>query len=221
MKKRIILIIVCLLLFSGCNNKKEVKVKAKKIIDNEIVNNEENNDKYVDNNPIKLSLYVDKNKVSEYMSPMTIYKDIVSLECYYTEDNRIIDGRFKDVFNKYYSNYQNIDEYRIGYYIKFNTTDGEVSKYIYRPSDVESFFNYIQVYLYDDVHQESSYYSHVTNEEYNDNTLLTSIKLTASMYIDRVNSDVEVMAFTYKSSDINDKNEYMGNSKYKVLIKHK
>ena len=219
MKKRIILIIVCLLLFSGCNNKKEVRVKAKKIIDKEIVNNEDNN-KYVDNNPIKLSLYVDKNKVSEYNSPMTIYKDIVSLECYYTEDNRIIDGKFKDVFNKYYSNYQNIDEYRIGYYIKFNTTDGEVSKYIYRPSDVESFFNYIQVYLYDDVHQESSYYSHVTNEEYNDNTLLTSIKLTASMYIDRINSDVEVSVFTYKKDDINDKGEYIGNSKYKVLIKH-
>ena len=216
MKNKIILLLVVLLLV-GCSNKKEVKVESKKIIDEEITKNEK--EVYVDTNPIKLSLYVDKKKINEYNSPMTIYKDIVSLECYYTEDNSIIDGKFKEVFNKYYANYQNIEEYKIGYYIRFNTSDGEVSKYIYNPSDVESFFNYIQVYLYDDVHQESSYYSHVTKEEYNDNTLLTSIKLTASTYIDRVNSDVEVTAFTYKKEDINDKNEYIGKSKYKVIIK--
>ena len=219
MKNKIILILIIIVL-AGCSTKKEVKVKANTIIDKDIKEEEKVEDVYVDNNPIKLSLYVDKKKISEYISPMTIYKDIVSLECYYTEDNNIINGKFKDVFNHYYNNYQDIDSYRIGYHIKFNTTDGEITKYIYRPSDVESFFNYIQVYLYDDVHQESSYYSHVTNEEYNDTTLLTSIKLTASMYIDRVNSDIEIIAFTYKKEDINDKQEYIGKSQYKVLIKH-
>ncbi|MEE3343291.1 MAG: hypothetical protein VZS44_04285 [Bacilli bacterium] len=213
MRRIILFSIIFFLLLSGCNNRKEVRVEAKKIIDKEVVK-----DKYVDNNPIKLSLYVDKNKIANYKSPMTIYKDIVSLECYYTNDDKIIDGKFKDVFNSYYSKYRDIDKYKIGYYIKFSTVDGEISKYIYRPSDVDSFFNYIQVYLYDDIHQGDGYYDHISNEEYNDDMLLTSIKLTASMYIDKVSSDIEVSVFTYLASDIDDKGQYRGNSKYKVVI---
>ncbi len=218
MKNNILIVCLIVLLLLGCSNKKEVKVKAKKVIDKEIITEEEKVDEYVDNNPIKLSLFVDKKKVSEYKSPMTIYTDIASLECYYTEDNNIIDGKFKDVFNHYYGNYQNIDSYKIGYHIKFSTTNGEVSKYIYSPFDVESFFNYIQIYLYDDIHQDGGWYDHVSKEEYNDNTLLTSIKLTASTDIDKVNSNIEVMVFSYKKGDINGNGEYMGNSKYSVII---
>lgn len=217
MKKKLLLCIVILLLFVGCSKKKDVGAETKKVIPTKKEEKEEV--KYVSSNPIKLSLYVDKKKINEYVSSMPIYNDIVSLECYYTEDDTIIDGKFKDVFNHYYKNFQDISEYKIGYYIKFSTTDGEIAKYIYRPSDVESFFNYIQVYLYDDIHQDGGYYDHVSNEEYNDNTLLTSIKLTASMYIDRVNSDVEVTVFTYKKDDIDSNGEYIGSNKYKVLIK--
>lgn len=217
--KRIIYICLIILLLTGCNSKKEVKVEAKKIIDNKI--EEKIKEQYTDTNPIKLSLYVDKKKISEYISPMTIYKDIVSLECYFTEDDIINKGSFKDVFNNYYQNYQNIDDYRIGYYIHFKTTTSEISKYIYSPSDVESFFNYVQIYLYDDINQDSSWYDHVSKEEYNEKTLLTSIKLTASTDIDKVESDIEVTAFSYKKEDINDKGEYLGDSKYQVTIKHK
>ena len=217
MKKKALIICIIVLLLAGCTEKKkEVSVKSKEIKPKEIVGEKE---EYVDTNPIKLSLYVDKKKVSEYISTMPLYKDIVSLECYFTEDNNIPAGKFKEVFNNYYNKYQNISEYKIGYHIKFNTQDKEISKYIYRPSDVEEFFDYIQVYLYDDVHQEDGFYDHVSNEEYNDKTLLTSIKLTGSTYIDKVNSDVEVIAFTYKASDINSNKEYIGNSKYKIFIK--
>ena len=217
MKKNILIICIIVLLLAGCTEKKkEVSVKSKEITPKEIVPEKE---EYIDTNPIKLSLYVDKKKVSEYVSSMPLYKDIVSLECYFTEDDNIKAGKFKEVFNDYYNKYQNISEYKIGYYIKFNTKDKEISKYIYRPSDVEEFFDYIQIYLYDDVHQEDGFYDHISNEEYNDKTLLTSIKLTGSTYIDKVNSDVEVTVFTYKASDINSNKEYIGNSKYKVLIK--
>ena len=219
MKKKLLIYIIVLLLLAGCNTKKEVNVKSKTITPKQAEEIEEK-EEYIDTNPIKLSLYVDKKKITEYPSSMPIYKDIVSLECYFTEDNTIPSGKFKDVFNEYYNKYQDISEYKIGYYIKFNTTDGKFTKYIYRPSDIESFFNYIQVYLYDDVHQDDGFYDHISNEEYNDNTLLTSIKLTASTYIDKVNSDIEITAFTYKKSDLNENNEYIGNSKYTVLIKH-
>ena len=72
--------------------------------------------------------------------------------------------------------------------------------------------------MYDDIHQTADYYDHISQEEYTDNTLLTSIKLTASTYIDKVNSDIEVTSFTYIKSDINEKREYIGTKKYKVTI---
>ncbi len=222
MKKLVVLLF--LLMLCGCGSDDvNVNVDAKDF-DNDNVNikndevNEEIKDKYVDDNPIKLSLYVDKKKISEFESSMVKFTDIVSLECYYTEDDSIIDGKFSDVFNNYYAKYNNIDNYKIGYRVKFSTSDGEVDRYIYRPSDVESYFNYIQTYLYDDIHQTTSWYSHVEDSKYNDSTRFTSIKFTASTYIDKVTSDVEVTVFTYLDKDIVD-GKYIGNSKYTVVIK--
>ena len=219
--RKILLSIVFLLVLCGCgvNNNKTVKEKSDDNKEKREVVTTVVQDTYVDNNPIKQALYIDKIKQVNYDSPMTIYKDIVSLECYFTDDDKLINGNMKEVFNNYYSKYQNILEYRIGYHIKFTTTDGEVDKYIYNPSDVESFFNYIQVYLYDDIHQNSSWYSHVTKEEYNSNTMLTSIKLTASTDIDKVIGDVKVSSFTYIKEDIDSKGSYKGKNEYTVIIR--
>ena len=216
---RLIIMFFIMFLLVGCNSNNKNKVNDKDInIKDEVKKEEKIEDKYVDNNPIKLSLYVNKNKIKDFNSPMNIYTDIVSLECYYTEDDRVIDGKFSDVFSNYYSKYTNIDNYKIGYRVKFSTSDGEFDKYIYRPRDVESYFNYIQTYLYDDIHQSSSWYSHLEDNNYTENSRLTSIKFTASTYIDRVTSNIEVTVFTYIDSDINEKGEYMGNSKYTVII---
>ena len=169
-------------------------------------------------NPVKISLYYRGEKKDNINISFPALADIISLECYYTDDNNIISGEFKDVFNYYYSQYEVFDQYRIGYRIRFSTTDGDFDKYIYRPGDVMSFFNYIQIYLYDDIHQESSWYSHVEDSDYNENTLLTSIKLTGSVYIDRVSDDIEVTVFSYKNSDIDSEGKYQGNNKYTVVL---
>ena len=187
-KNKIVFILLSLFFVVACKDarKNETSTISEKDVKDEVITSV---DEYKDTNPIKLSLYVNKSRVSEFKSSMNIFEDIVSLECYYTEDNMITDGKFKDVFNSYYTKYSNIDDYRIGYRIKFDTSDGNFDKYIFRPSDVYNYFDYIQTYLYDDIHQDSSWYSHVEDGAYNDNTLLTSIKLTASKYIDRVTSD--------------------------------
>lgn len=218
MKK--ILVVIMIILLIGCTNNKEIDNSIK---NGSVITKEENIDieeeVIKDNNPIKLALYVDRKKVSSYNSTFPLYKDIVSLECYYTNDDSVISGNFRDVFNSYYSNYQNIDKYKIGYRIKFDIPGETVIRYIYRPSDVLDYFNYIQTYLYDDIHQDSSWYSHVEDENYNDNTLLTSIKLTGSTDIDKVSSDIEIMVFSYTKDDINVNNEYVGNNYYTVFIK--
>ena len=218
MKK--ILVVIMIILLIGCTNNKEIDNDVE---DSSAIKEEKNLDTeeeaIKDNNPIKLALYVDRKRVGSYNSTFSLYKDIVSLECYYTNDDSVISGNIKDVFNSYYNNYQDIDKYKIGYRIKFDIPGETVIRYIYRPSDVLDYFNYIQTYLYDDIHQDSSWYSHVEDKNYNDNTLLTSIKLTGSTDIDKVSSDIEIMVFSYTKDDININNEYVGKNYYTVLIK--
>ena len=218
MKK--ILVVIMIILLIGCTNNKEIDNDVE---DSSAIKEEKNLDTeeeaIKDNNPIKLALYVDRKRVGSYNSTFPLYKDIVSLECYYTNDDSVISGNFTDVFNSYYNNYQDIDKYKIGYRIKFDIPGETVIRYIYRPSDVLDYFNYIQTYLYDDIHQDSSWYSHVEDKNYNDNTLLTSIKLTGSTDIDKVSSDIEIMVFSYTKDDININNEYVGKNYYTVLIK--
>ena len=218
MKK--ISVVIMIILLIGCTNNKEIDNDVE---DSSAIKEEKNLDTeeevIKDINPIKLALYVDRKKVSNYNSTFPLYKDIVSLECYYTNDDNVISGNFRDVFNSYYNNYQDIDKYKIGYRIKFDIPGGTVIRYIYRPSDVLDYFNYIQTYLYDDIHQDSSWYSHVEDKNYNDNTLFTSIKLTGSTDIDKVSSDIEIMVFSYTKDDININNEYVGKNYYTVLIK--
>ena len=218
MIKRITLLLVILLL-CGCENKidNSVDTKDKEIINDSVEVVEDEQPKEV--NPIKIGLFVNGEKKDIVNVKFPTLADIISLECYYTDDNNVISGNFKDVFNHYYGLYEDISEYKIGYRIKFSTTDGEFDNYIYRPRDVESFFNYIQVYLYDDIHQESSWYSHVEEKDYNDNTLLTSIKLTGSVYMDRVSDDVEVTVFSYKDGDIDSDGKYTGNNMYTMIIR--
>jgi len=80
-------------------------------------------------------------------------------------------------------------------------------------------FDYVQLYLYDDVHKEiGAWYSHVTEEEYNEDTLLTSIKLTASTNIDKIISNITVIAFSYDEDDFDEEGFYRGKSKWEVKI---
>ena len=73
-------------------------------------------------------------------------------------------------------------------------------------------------YLYDDyINKDKSFYSHLEDKDYNENSLLTSIKLQASYNCSEIKK-IELIAFTYDSEDdlIND--TYRGNSKYMITI---
>ena len=219
MTKKLTIVLVVLFL-TGCsfsikdsNNSTSKKVEEKQISDYA--------DPYVDDNPILLGLYQNesgtRNLITSYESNFDQYRDIVSLEVYYTKDQTFI-GNQKDLFSHYYQNYQDIDSYKIGYHISFEIGNDKISQTILRPSDVNSFFDYVQIYLYDDIHQESGWYDHVSEEEVMDTTLFTSIKLTASTKIADVTSPITLTAFTYDSEDIDEFGNYKGKSSYQVTI---
>lgn len=225
MKK--ILIITCLLLtLTSCSyktqpiNKKDNKKNITSNVKEEIKNT------YIDNNPITLGIYMYTNsstpryKTNEYKNNWELNVDICSLEIFYTNEDQIPGTNFKNLWNNYYQNYTDINSYKIGYLIEFNTAnEGKIKKYIKSPQDTDSIYKYIQLYLYDDIHQDGGWYSHITENEYNNDSILTSIKLTGSTYIDEITSDISLTAFTYDDDDFDENGEYRGISKQTVIIK--
>lgn len=217
--EKLITILFILLFLIGC--------KSNKIDDNKIIPNSNNvkevekkDNTYIDDNPIELGLYMDKKLTSEYKSTWLKLQDICSLEVYFTTVNEIAILNQKEAWNYYYNIYQGIDEYKIGYKVSFVAEGKSFTKTILKPSDVEDFAYYVQLYLYDDINQSNgSYYSHLTDENYNDDSIISSIKITAGSGIEYVESDINITVFTYNSDDFDDNNEYIGNSKFNTIIK--
>lgn len=187
----------------------------------------EEKNEYMDNNPLEIGLYKyygrNKNRelITEYANNWNYHQDISSFEVFYTNEQSITGNYFQDTFKYYYDKYENIDNYKIGYLISFITIDGEINKMILSPKDTEEFYNYLEVYLYDDYHREKGvWYSHTTEDEYNNNTLLTSIKFTAGKNVKEIISDISLMAFTYDYDDFDESNNYRGISKYSIIVKN-
>ena len=74
-------------------------------------------------------------------------------------------------------------------------------------------------YLYDDYNNfGKGFYSHIEKEQFNENTLMTSIKIQSSYSVDQINSKISLTVFTYDSEDDFENNEYRGNSSYTMDI---
>lgn len=198
--------------------------------DNHIVEEkkEEEINKFIDTNPIILGLYKyygsDKNRelITEYTANWEYHKDISSFEVYYTQEKEITGQNQIKTFDLYKDNYDNIDNYRIGYKINFKTNDKEYNTEIIRPRETEEFSDYLEIYLYDDYHRTGGWYSHTTDSEFNENTLFTSIKLTAGKKVNEITSPIKVTAFTYNiSTDFDENGLYRGNSLYQITVNKK
>lgn len=223
--KKIFLIMIYLILVVGCNKKEGI---PNEVVDEkkEIVEPKEE-EKYIDNNPIELSFYMyygkntNRKRLENYQTQFVTGQDLCSLEIYYTKDELLNIDIQKNLWNKYYQIYSSINNYKIGYKISFNTiSNGEVSKYILSPKDTYyDLFDFIQIYLYDDINvQDGVWYSHVTEDAYNENTILTSIKLTGSERINEITSDITLEVFTYDDDDFDEEGNYRGKSKASIII---
>ena len=219
-KKIQVILLLGFLILTGCNSKKEEIKKEKKEIkpqEQEEVKKEE--EKYVDDNPITIGLYEDYSTlVKDYYTDKTSLKDLF-FSAFYTNDESIVQGYVKNRFLNYMNNYENVNDYKIGYTISFYVGDEYISKTITEITDEYVFNPYFYVYLYDDVNQEiGAWYSHLTKDDVKDYNLFTSIKLYL-VEIDKVTSPIELTVFTYDTEDdFDDKGNYRGNSKYTINI---
>lgn len=229
MKK--ISLIILILLLSGCtinstnNNIEENEVNDQE--NNEIEEIEIEEEKYVDNNEVKLSLflydgsYKNKARIEDtYYANFISGTDIGSFEVFLTDSETVNGTNFKNTWYNYYNNYENIENHKIGFNIKFVLTDGTNYSANYFEPDTYKFGEYFYTYLYDDVNQaDGAFYSHL--EEIKEETLLTSIKIYAVDGIDKVDSFI-LSAFTYDTEDdFDEEGNYRGNSIYVIRIKRK
>lgn len=219
--KKITLYIFIILLLSGCSNK-EYENK-------EITNTVEPTTtttpipKYVDDNPITVGLYLDDTLVDTFESPLSYNTDVAWFNVYYTNEAKLDSTNVKYNWNKYYNNYQNIDNYKIGFYLNFYVGDEFIEQTILDPSKKHELDDYMYNYLYDDIHvPDNTWYSHLEMEDVKDNTLYTSIKLFSRAEAYKITSPIKFTVFTYDSDDdFDEQGHYRGNSKYTITITKK
>lgn len=174
---------------------------------------------YKDDNPIKIGLYEDERLVNSYDYIAYDNSEIGVFNIYYT-DKEILDSKnIKDNFKKYYDKYEDISMYKIGFYISFMVDDKRMDSTILEPTTEYFLAPYIYVYLYDDVNQENgAWYSHLTMDDMNDETVFSSIKLYYTAEGAKISSPIELTVFTYDDDDFDNNGNYIGNSKYTMMI---
>lgn len=215
--KKIILITFITFLLTGCNNK-NLEIDTEINIDETI-----KIDEYIDNNPIKVAFYQGKNKVKNYKTTLGNFKDFAVFDIYYTDIDTLDSSNTKNNYKKYYNQYENIDNYKTGFYISFEAEGKTIEKLILDPSGQHSMAPYVYVYLYDDVNQpDGTYYSHLEPKDMKENTVISSIKLFFAHKGTSITSPISITVFTYDSEDDFTKdNHYRGTSSYKIDIKTK
>ena len=224
MKKVILMIILCFLVV-GCNSK---EIKEKKTDDREEKEIVEE-DKYIDDNRMPISLYYERSGVLSLVKDYSILfkkgTDIGLFQIYPAREDKIsLHDNFGNSFYKLWNSINQDKTYKMGFHISYVLEDGtKISHYVYNPSTAMLNKSYIKVYLYDDyAHRNDSWYSHIEKEEYNKNSYLTSIKLTPGTAIDKVSSSIVLTVFTYNGEDDFDENgNYRGISKYSITIDNK
>lgn len=219
--KKITILFLLLLIITGCKTTTE-KIKEKveekefeNIVEPHVEEEKQEAEQY------DIGLYINnqgtRKILSTYDSNYPQYQDIISLEAYYTKDENLIAGNQKNVWNHYQEKYPN-QNLKIGYQIEFTIPNQKFNQIILNPGDVESFFDYIQVYLYDDIHQDNSWYSHVSKEEVTDETIFTSIKLTGSTKIKEITSPITLTAFVYDTNKESSPKEPNDSNSYQITI---
>ena len=220
MKK--ILLIIMLFLLVGCTPKNQDEIDKTA----ELINNQQTNTPkatptpYVDTNPIKVGIYKDGILLTEYNKKFTAQTDIAIFNIVFTNDEKLPNKSFKTLWKEYCDQYENIDEYKIGFEIKVYINGEEQTNVMLNPKNQHKIYPYLYAYLYDDIHN-SGHYSHVETKDVKDDTIYSSIKLYLHKQINEITSPITLTVFTYKDDNDFIDGHYRGNSKYTITINNK
>jgi len=208
--KKKIFIIFILLLLTGCVEKEIAEPIVSEPIEEPL--------EYVDTNPITIGVYEnDITLIRECELIKESAREII-LSFYYTNIENLGNNRQKENWNKYFSQYENIDDYKIGFNFSFFVGDEKIEKTILKP-ETYAFNPYFYIYIYDDINQpDYTFYSHLEENDIKENTIFSSIKIFL-VEPSTITSPIKFTVFTYNNiDDFDENNNYRGISKYTVNI---
>ena len=216
--KKIFLILI-LIFITGCE--KEPFQEIKEIKDPEPVIKEEI---YEDSNPLKVGLYTRGNGKytlwHEYNANISPSKDINTFQILPSNEEQLTyTGKYQNFIEPLWNSIETT--YKLGIILEYELIDNTKIKHvIYDPSNTLEHQDYIQIYLYDAiVHKNDKWYSHITNEEFNENTIITSFKLTGGKQVKDIIFPLKLSVFTYDSDDdFEESGNYRGNSIYTINV---
>lgn len=222
-----IIILILLLLTVGCDEKEELSPPINEPNKEELIEETEIEEiiteEYIDDNPITVGLYKNGKIVKTYNKKFHDKSDIDTFNVVFSNEENLGSTNLKKNWNKYYSKYENIDNYKIGFLLEFDTDEKHVENLILDPSAKYVAGPYVFVYLYDGIHQkDGAKYSHLEMKDIKDNTIYASIKLYMSSKTNKITSPINLTVFTYDGEeDFDEENHYRGNSKYTITIYNK
>ena len=218
MYKKIIIILIILIITCGCINTKKVEKKKKKKVDVEY------EEKYKDLNNTPISFYSGSDggliKITKINKKLVPFEDIGIFQIYPSNEEVIgLSSGFGNSFYNEWMKYNTNNNLKIGFNIKFKDNDEEISYNILNPSNCMDKWEYVMNYLYDDyANRGKGFYSHIEENEYNENTLFTSIKIQSNDKALNIKDKIVVTVFTYDSDDDFLDGEYRGNSSSTLTI---
>ena len=225
--KKILYLTLSILILTGCSKKLDNNIKINDKKETEVVEDkdlEPIKEIYIDNNPIKIAFYKKSDgkykRLDKFSSKEESMKEIGIFSIVLDNEEEVIGNSIKSLYNEYKENIQDFDNYKIGYNIKFTLKDGTIiNDNILKPMIYNgySFGSYIYVWLYDDINT-SGWHSHIEEDKYNDNTIMSSIKLMWGHMSSEIDSDIELTVFTYDSDDFDENGNYRGISKFTTVI---
>ena len=233
MKKIIALIIILITIgmvtffyLNNINNEEKTKKEEKPVVEKKEEKEKKNpiEEVYIDDNEMQIGIYrkSTRNLVEEYSASWKPEEIIGVFSVFATRENAIRNNDFDVVWKDYWNRYSDNQNHRIGYNMKFTLNTGEIiDEQILNPREAEKMYSELMFFVYDDVNIiPGRVYSHVTKEEMNDNTLLTTVKIVGDIYTKNIISPLELTAFTYNGLDDFDPatGKYRGNSTYSIII---
>ena len=177
--------------------------------------------------PDVLSFYHPKDKnysprvrmEEEFTARFKKGKDLGSFEVIASDEDRLEGEFFGDIFGAAWKAFADCDACRIGYSLRYTLKDDtEIQYTMLSPDDIQH-TKYVECWLYDDYHRKPhKFYSHLKPGSMKDETLITSIKLTAGSQIAHV-TDIWLTAFICDSLDDFDANRnYIGQTSCTIHI---
>lgn len=176
---------------------------------------------FADEGVTTMSLFRKNKEKSKYVTYDAAYKntwaadtDITSIYAIASSEKEIaMESHYQDVFNNAWRKFGGWEKCKICYHVEFTLKNGtKIDKYIMKPGDELSYRDYLENYMYDDVHvNKGEWYSHLEPEDADDDVIMSSMKVTGGVKVDEIASPIIITACVYDSADDFDANgKYIG-----------